>query len=271
MSARAVSLPTPTSVGRIVHGHAGEWLSVRAGALGRALTMGRDELASTIAAEIDRELTHEAEAFEEAARHAHKGPDESRLALQLATTMAHNAGDLSRVVEAWPRGTPRRDEHISRYCRLGHVDSARIVQPFRLAGLVNKAVMADENHRHLALRAPRGLRSTRALLLPLGPWFDAWGARLGRSELEPSDKADVLAALLEGYERAPQLHGYLRAIRGLHETVPGGLEGLEQDLPARLRKHVHKGPVREGLRLDEDRFAARMHNAWRAAYAAASG
>jgi hypothetical protein len=244
-----------------ISGHAGEWLAVRAGALGRALAIGAADLADRIVLDIDRELRAEAEALASArgdlVRH-----------LCLSTISAHNCGDLSRVVEAWHKGTPRKGELAARFARLGHEDATRYGGEHHLAGHVNKAVMASENHRFLALRAPRALRTSRALLIPIGPFFDRWGETIGSSaRLEEHDRGEVLGALVHGLDQSVDRWGYHRAIAGIHRTSPGGIDRLESYVPARLRKHVQKGPVREAVRMPEARFLARIENAWKAALA----
>lgn len=246
-----------------IAGHAGEWLSVRAGALGRALVIEASDAVERIAADIERELAIEADAL----ARARQAQDFVR-ALSLSTISAHNCGDLSRVIEAWPKSTPRYDDFVRLFVRLGHDDSARFGGEHHLAGHVNKEVMASENHRFLALRAPRCLRRSRTLLVPIGPFFDGWGATIGKSPLlEEADRGEVLAALLHGIDQGVDRWGYHRAIAGLHGASPGGIERLTSYVPARLRHLAQKGPVRDALRTSEDRLLARMEKAWRSALA----
>ncbi|MBS2019697.1 MAG: hypothetical protein JST00_42940 [Deltaproteobacteria bacterium] len=237
------------SDGKSLSGHDGEWLSVRAGALGRALVLGATAIAEHLAAAIDRELDREQKTLADAL--ARKAP--AREALSIATVLAHNLGDLSRVVEQWPN-RPELAEHRARYTRLGH-ESGR----FATAGAMNKALMALENHRFLALRKPRALRTARALLLPIGPWFDAWGETIATHEaLEPRDRAEVVAALLEIHASSPDQLGCLRAIAGIHRATRGGIELYVDDLPARLRKDALRGRVREALDVSQAHFEARI-------------
>src|SRR5262245_26408120 len=134
-------------------GHDGEWLSVRAGALGRALVLGLDAAAALLADEIDAELDREQRVFADAV--AQGAPATTTLAL--ATTIAHNLGDLSRVADAWPKAA-RASDYCARFSRLGHADGAAQRPEFLVAGALNKELMALENHRFLALRKPRALR-----------------------------------------------------------------------------------------------------------------
>lgn len=240
-------------------GHDGEWLSVRAGALGRALALGLDAEALSLADQIDAELDRERRVF--AAAIESGAPATTTLAL--ATTIAHNLGDLSRVVDAWPRA-PRIAEFQRRYQRLGHSAGAAGGGEFVLAGALNKELMALENHRFLALRKPRALRRSRALLLPLGPWFDAWGEHLCRGDwLDENDRAEVAAALLELHLRSPAQEGCLRALAGMHRATRGGLARYGAALPARLRKEILRGRVREAVDVSPERFEARVEHRFR--------
>lgn len=244
-----------------VSGHDGEWFSVRAGALGRALTLGYGAQARLLAEQLDAELDREQSLFDEAI--AQGAP--ARTTLGLATTIAHNLGDLSRVVDDWPKALRGGDYQV-RYSRLGHVDGPRVRRSFVLAGALNKEIMALENHRFLALRKPRGLRRSRALLLPLGPWFDAWGeALLASPHLDDADRAEVVEALVDLHVWSPDQQGCLRALAGLHRATRGGLGEYAPALSARLRKEIGRGRIREALDLAPQHFELRVEKRLRSA------
>jgi hypothetical protein len=248
-------------------GHDGEWLSVRAGALGRALVLGLDDEAERLATQLDAELDREQRVF--AAALDSGAP--AMITLALAATIAHNLGDLSRVVDAWPRAA-RAEEFRARYSRLGHADGARFGSELVVAGALNKELMALENHRFLALRKPRGLRRSRALLLPVGPWFDAWGEAVCRSEcLDGPDRAEVVAALVELHLRAPAQEGCLRALAGIHRVTRGGLSSYGAALPARLRKELGRGQIRAAIDVAQARFEARVESRFRVLVARLTG
>ena len=248
-----------------VSGHDGEWFAARAGALGRALSLGLAGEAEALAAEIDVELDREERIFAEAI--ARGAP--ARTTLALATALAHNLGDLSRVVEAWPKtlaDTPYR----ARYTRLGHADGEQRRPAFVLAGELNKSIMALENHRFLALRKPRALRRSRELLLPVGPWFDDWGELIGSSSLlDDRDRAEAVTALIDLHLSSPRQQGCLRALAGIHRTTRGGLGSFVAELPARIRKQALRGQIREALDLSAEHFEARMEKRLRASAARA--
>jgi hypothetical protein len=244
-----------------VSGHDGEWLSVRAGALGRALALGLDGAVATLVEEIDAELEREDRVF----RNALERGAPAMTTLKLATTIAHNLGDLSRVVEAWPRASMVRGLE-RRYARLGHADAAGSRASFVLAGRLNKQLAALENHRFLALRKPRALRRSRELLLPVGPWFDAWGEALAASpELDGQDRAEVVEALVDLHLRSPEQQGCLRALAGLHRATRGGLRFYEDALAARVRKEIARGRIREAIDLPAEHFEIRVEKRFRAA------
>jgi hypothetical protein len=231
-------------------GHDGEWLAVRAGALGRARHLGAADLAERLEAAIDAELDRE-----ERILHDLRDASDARDALVACTTIAHNLGDLSRVADG---------AKLARYVRLGHADGANAREAFVRAGAINKAVMALENHRFLALRKPRALRTSRALLLPVGPWFDAWGETVARS-LDERDTGEVVAALMEIHLSSPEQLGCLRALAGIHRATKGGLAVYAPALPARTRKELPRGRVREALDVSEASFRARLDHRYRGA------
>jgi hypothetical protein len=237
---------------RDVSGHQGEWFSVRAGALGRALSIGAGDLATRLEATIDDELAREHAVLVDLAKGDPLG------LLRIATTVAHNLGDLSRVVDAWPN-QPTHAALRAKYTRLGHDKSERFGDAFVRAGVLNKAVMADENHRFLALRKPRGLRRSRDLLLPIGPFFDDWGKTIAKSpSLDERDRAEIVTALLELHESRPEQRGCLRALAAIQENTSRGLSAFEHLLPARTRKLVQSGPLRDALKTPREVFEARM-------------
>jgi len=259
VSARVLDVASEGPHGHGLSGHDGEWFSVRAGALGRAYAIGAPAIAERVLAAIDEELVREAAAFDAAV-----ASGETRAILTTATVLAHNLGDLSRVVEAWPKNVAAADVR-ARLSRLGHLpDRALYGGAFFVAGAVNKSVMAVENHRFLALRKPRSLRQSRALLLPIGPFFEPWGHAVARA-LEEPDRAEVVEALLETHLRGEDQLGVLRALRGMAEAGVGPWDRVIERLPARLRKIAGAGAVAAGMRITDAAFRARLDNRARAA------
>lgn len=245
-----------------VSGHDGEWLSVRAGALGRAIQLRYDDLVEHIAKRIDDELERERESFETAVRTRGREID----ALRIGCAIAHNLGDLSRVVLNWTAKGPVAEEFVRKYGRLGHDDSANPVKTFQRVGMLNKAVTAPENHRFLPLRKPRSLRGHRELLLPIGPFFDAWGKTVAtHPSMDRAARAEVLGVLIDAHEAAPSQQGYLRAMAGMHHATRGGLDELAKELPAKQRRSVSGGLIREALGVSVERFEARMVNRFKQA------
>ena len=264
VSARVVNVP---GVGPI-SGHDGEWMAVRAGALGRALALDDAATADAQTAFLDAALEHHAAAF--AAVQRAKGRE--LMALEVVAAIAHNLGDLSRVVDTWPLKSPAALAVRRRYVKLGHETEGD--PRFALAGRIYKRAMALENPRFLGLRAAKSLRVHRDLLLGIGPFFDAWGETIARHPALDDDapggdlggRGAVLAALVQSHLAAPTVQGFLRAIAGFHRAVPGGVERYADDVAARERGSLRTGAIREALGVDQERFEARTINRYRAAY-----
>jgi hypothetical protein len=240
--------------GEVLAGHQGEWFSVMAGALGRALALSDASIVERAIAWIEAELTREARLVTCARKHG-----TAQELLSVVTTVAHNLGDLSRVVDTWSPAHAESDAG-RRYRRLGHEDGARFDGAFVFAGNLNKERMALENHRFLPLRGPRALRRERAFLLPFGPYFYEWGRMIGSTKLlDDDERAEILLALLRVHELRNEEHGCLRAIAGLDVAVSGGVDKLARLWPASQRGSLARGGVKLALRLGEADFLKRFH------------
>jgi hypothetical protein len=190
--------------------------------------------------------------------------------LSAATILAHNVGDPSRVVEAWPKSHAAASAGVAeaqrRYARLGHEpDRSRFNGAFYVAGATNKSVMAIENHRFLALREARVLRSARDLLLPIGPFFYDWGKHVARALETEKQRAEVLAALVETHLSRKEQQGVLRGIAGMAEGNVGSWDDVIACMPARLRKIATTGDVQAAIKTPERAFLGRLENRYRAA------
>ena len=240
----------------VLAGHQGEWFSVMAGALGRALALGDAPIIERVTAWIEAELEREAKLVQQA-RAPKKASNEQLLSV--VTTVAHNLGDLSRVVETW-RPAHAESDLGRRYSRLTHEDAARFSGAFVYAGDLNKQFMAKENHRFLPLRPPRALRREREFILPFGPYFYDWGRMIGSTpKLEDSERGEVLMALLDMHVRRTDEHGCLRAIAGIHSTFEGGIDRLRRLLPATAAMGLALGGVQRALRQSESDFRESFH------------
>lgn len=235
-------------------GHHGEWFSTAAAAFGRCLK-DLPDLAQTIADAVLDELIREARWFDQAVTE-HDG----LLALRVATSIAHNLGDLDRVLDEW--GCAESGPLAVAY-KLGHTPASdSTLRRLYHAGEVNKALMAIENHRHFALRVPRCLRRKAEWLLPIAPFLDDWGATLAADpDLTADELTEVVTALIDGYERLKGPVGYARALRGIEEAYAGGLNQLCRPLPSRKAKALRTGELRTAIGEPQDRFELRMAEA----------
>jgi len=235
--------------GIYVCGHQGEWFSVAVGAYAFHRER-RPDLASEIVRRILGEVQAEAALF--------AGLKKSRDGIGLlkaSTAIAHNLGDLDRVIDQWD--LPLDDALRVAAFKLGHEAKPGLAWQGSLleAGALNKAFMASENHRHYPLRKPKCLRRSLEFLLPLGPFFDAWGETVASSALiDQREKVEVAEALLDGFgklssPRVP-LYGYARALIGMQR----GYRGLVEEMSSKNRKLMHKGLIPDINRLDARAF-----------------
>jgi hypothetical protein len=208
-----------------LHGHFGEWFTVACAAyaaLGRYRAAEAKTLREQLFAAIVAECERHAQIFGSLWR-----AKDGLGALRATATIAHNFGDLDRVMEMWalPVADPLRVRCGGLTTRPFDAEGAlRLEGRLWTAGELYKATidgssMALENHRHFALRKPRVLRSTPALRVPLGPFFDAWGEEVAR-RVEGEALDEVITALVEGSERLPKTVGYGRALAGIVAARP---------------------------------------------------
>lgn len=181
-------------------------------------------------------------------------------ALRAAATIAHDFGDLDRVIEMWdlPVADPLR-------LRFHHLSVSAFDSEHKLrhqgrlwaAGelyksIIERSSMALENHRHFALRTPRALRSHPSLRVPLGPFFDAWGHEVA-TRLDGEPLLEVIDALAGGAERMPKTQAYLRALHVIRRMRP--------DLDERSRQVARNVELRGALKLEREEHEARWSQA----------
>lgn len=235
--------------GKYVCGHQGEWFSVAVGAYA-AHRDRKPALAAEVLARIVGEVKAESELFAGLKR----AKDGIGL-LKASTAIAHNLGDLDRVIDQWD--LPPGDSLRAAVYKLGHEVKPGLTwqAPLLEAGNLNKAFMASENHRHYPLRKPKCLRLSLDFLLPLGPFFDVWGERIGGSRLlEVRDKQEVAEALLDGFGKlsSPKvpLYGYARALASMQRSY----RGLVDEMSSKNRKLMTKGLIPDINRVDTRMF-----------------
>lgn len=238
-----------------LHGHTGEWFTVASAAyaaLGRYRAqdakVARAELLDAIAEETDRH----SEVFGSTWR-----ANDGLGALRASVSIAHNFGDLDRVIDMWD--VPIADPLRLRFRGLtgsafGPERDLRYKGRLWAAGELYKAAiegssMALENHRHFALRKPRALRTRPSLRVPVGPFFDAWGATVAAS-LDGEPLREVVDALVAGSERLADTVGYARALRAIVEARAETAPWVEP-----LRKKSQR--LRKVMELPRDDFEVR--------------
>ena len=211
--------------GQVMSTHEGTWLSVAIGGYNALLKNKHPELAEKVAEVILAEADKEEKLLLE----LREKRDHINF-LRSTALMAHNFGDLDRVIDQWEM--PEDDAFRKRIYKLGHRLNEAQNPILVYAGQVNKAFLSVENHRHMSMRQPKCLRRSNKFLIPVGPFMDKWGRELGESKLLTNEeKGEIVCAFLEGFNRQDTALGYVRAFHGMMSVMPNGLDSLEQSIP----------------------------------------
>lgn len=184
--------------GQVMSTHEGTWLSVAIGAYNALIKHKKAELADEVANVILQEIEKEEKLLIE----LREKRDHVNF-LRSTALMAHNFGDLDRVMDQWQM--PEEDPFRMRIYKLGHKLNPAYSPILAYSGQVNKAFLSVENHRHMSMRQPKCLRRSHRFLIPVGPFMETWGETLGKaSDLSLAEKGEIVAALYEGYKRQDQ-------------------------------------------------------------------
>lgn len=236
--------------GQVMSTHEGTWLSVAIGAYNALVKNHKTSLANDVAdvilAEIDKE--------EKLLIELRENRDHINF-LRSTALMAHNFGDLDRVIDQWEM--PQDDSFRKRIYKLGHQLNDNYSSILAFAGQVNKAFLSVENHRHMSMRQAKCLRRSYKFLIPVGPFMDTWGEALGSSkDLTLSEKGEIIGCFFEGYKRQNQAFGYARAYRGMIDAIPGGLDSLSKDIPFDVIAELRKSPFSKIAEISREDFEA---------------
>ena len=235
---------------QVMSTHEGTWLSVAIGAYNALVKNKKAALAQEMADVILAEITKE----EKLLLNLRETRDHINF-LRSTALMAHNFGDLDRVIDQWQMAGD--NSFRQRIYKLGHELNKNYSPILVYAGQINKKFLSVENHRHMSMRQPRCLRKSHKFLIPVGPFMDQWGEILGKSELlSPADKGEIVAALFDGYNRQNQAMGYARAFGGMMRVLPEGLKSLVADVPFDLAQAIMKSPFSKIADQDITEFEA---------------
>lgn len=234
--------------GQVMSTHEGTWLSVAIGAYNALVKTKKDALAKEVAEVILAEITKEEKLLLE----LREKRDHINF-LRSTALMAHNFGDLDRVIDQW--AMPEDDAFRKRIYKLGHNLNENYSPILVYAGQVNKKFLSVENHRHMSMRQARCLRRSSKFLIPVGPFMDEWGTTLGSSkDLTQAEKGEIVICLFEGYKRQNQAFGYARAYGGLINSLPRGIDTLEADIAFDVVAEIKKSAFTKIAELSQDEF-----------------
>jgi hypothetical protein len=225
--------------GQVMSTHEGTWLSVAIGAYNALVKNKKNQLAQEVADVILAEITKEEKLLLE----LRDNRDHINF-LRSTALMAHNFGDLDRVMDQW--GMVEDDPFRNRIYKLGHQLNPHYSPILAYAGQVNKKFLSVENHRHMSMRQAKCLRRSHHFLIPVGPFMEGWGHTLGKSQdLTLEEKGEIVIALYEGYKRQNQAYGYARAFHGMLEALPHGMDTLMRDIAFDVMAEIKKSPFQQ--------------------------
>ncbi len=215
-----------------VNGHLGEWFTVACGAycaLKNYKSTESEAKRTELYAAIEDEVHRHSEIFGSLWR-----ADDGLGALKASASLAHNFGDLDRVMDMWELGP--EDPLRQKFYKLGASPydanrNLRYLGRLWVAGELYKSTMSDgssmalENHRHYALRKPKCLRKKPEFLVPNAPFFDGWGEALVKglalNDGSASEETlEVFETLKEAWQKQRQTFAYGRALRAFLAAYP---------------------------------------------------
>jgi len=228
--------------------HEGTWFSVAMGAYGYALEKKNESQKKIIEEMVIAEILREQKLLQS----FYENEDGINF-LKTASLVAHNLGDLDRILEQWE--VPKSNLLMREVFRLGHEKKEKFSTVFQFMGENNKVFMAPENHRHFALRKFKKLRTKERYLLPLCPFIYDWGKSFALdNNFSDEDRAQLLSTLFQGHKYLPQTVSYPRAARGLMDTWVDGKSKLQTLLTPTEVKEIFSGKFLEIFNIEEERF-----------------
>lgn len=234
-------------------GHHGERLSVLVAALGRAIHLGRSDLAERMRNHINLELARESNGLK-ALLEARSELD----VLRMAAVMTHNAGDVDQAISFWPLSSAHTAAALD-IKRLAHENTRPWDGGFALAARIYKATLAPEGHRNYPLRPVRCLRQSFDFLIETAPFLDDWGERIARdTRLEDGDRSEVLEALVIGSRKLEGQRGYPRAISGILQGLGSRTESVVAKMSARARSDFKSADLRKAVAVARVSFESSM-------------
>lgn len=234
--------------GEIISTHEGTWLSVAIGAYCALKKKHFSDLSEEVAHVILEEINKEKDLMLQL-----REKEEHIAFIKAAPLIAHNFGDLDRVIVQW--GMNESDLFCKKIFKLGLMANDPEYSILVYSGEVNKEFTAKENHRHMAMRRPKCLRKSHQFLIPVGPFMDDWGRVLGQSHLlSLAEKAEIVAAFFDGHLRQDQAFGYCRAYGALKRALPGGLADLDKEMPFDLMADIKKSQFSKIANLSREEF-----------------
>lgn len=237
-------IPAPDSKDYL-SGHRGEWLTIAAGAYG-AMRKKNSKRAKHLYDLIQEEI-----AFETSVYQGYRKLGDGIHLLKASALIAHNMGDLLRVVDMWNLPEDDALRMMAEKALSKEWEKGALVE----SGELYKLMLSADNHRHFALRTAKPLRKSPDFLVPIGPFFDDWGSIIAKHPLLiETEIGTIVEALIDGWVKLTHPVGYARALVGIESAIPGGSTTLLKLLPSRVGKILKTGLLRQQCTLTKNRF-----------------
>ena len=226
--------------------HEGTWLSVIIGAYcaAKKFNLPTDAIEEVILKEVHKEQDYLIDLKEK----------QDAIGFIKATPLiAHNFGDLDRVMVAW--GMHESDSFCKSIYRLGHDISDTYSPIIVYGGKVNKEFTCHENHRHLSLRKTKALRKSKELLVTVGPFMDDMGKNIANyNDLSLEEIAEIIICLWEGVNRQEEAFGYMRVFAQICKGLENGFSTLEPYMAFDVFQAIKKSKMFEHLNISQEEF-----------------
>jgi len=106
----------------------------------------------------------------------------------------------------------------------------------------------------MSMRQPKCIRKSSKFLIPVGPFMDDWGTALGSSNLlSAQEKAEIIVAMFDGYERQDEAFGYCRGYGAMVKACES-MDEVETWISFDVMNEINKSEFKKIAQIDRADF-----------------